>query len=40
MVSMALLLVPFSQSFIFMWGWRITFIATGALVFIIFVCLF
>jgi MFS family permease len=29
------LLVPFSQSFIAMWGWRVTFIATGALVFII-----
>jgi MFS family permease len=29
------LLVPFSQSFISMWGWRVTFIATGALIFII-----
>lgn len=27
------LLVPFSQSLISMWGWRVTFIATGALVF-------
>lgn len=31
------LLVPMSQSFISMWGWRMTFIITGCLVFIILV---